>query len=176
MVVCSDPETALRLRRLREYGWAERHVSAETGVNSRLDEIQAAILRVKLTRLSQHNERRRTIASAYRAGLRIGGLPVERKGVDHVYHLFVLRVEDRESLRVSLREEGIGTAVHYPVPVHQQGAYSSCLTSLRSRLVATEGICGSILSVPLHPQLEQRDVDRVCECLNRLATAKEILP
>ncbi len=147
MVVCSDLKTAGRLKSLREYGWEKRYLSAEPGVNSRLDEIQAAILRVELTKLARHNERRRSLARAYRAGLQIAGLPVEHQGVHHVYHLFVVRVEDRDSLQASLREKGIGTAIHYPVPVHQQAAYSSCLISHRSRLIVTETICGSILSL-----------------------------
>ena len=172
MVICRDPEIAGRLKSLREYGWEKRYVSAAAGVNSRLDELQAAILRVKLEKLALHTERRRSLANTYRARLQITGLPVERKEAEHVYHLFVIRVEQRDALQVSLRENGIGTAIHYPVPVHRQDAYSDSLVSPRSRLKVTEAICGSILSLPLYPQLEQRDVDRICECLNKLATAR----
>lgn len=168
MVVCRNPEIADRLRSLREYGWEKRYVSAAAGINSRLDELQAAILRVKLKKLALHTERRRSLANRYRTQLQIAGLPVERKEAEHVYHLFVIRVEARDALQISLREEGIGTAVHYPVPIHRQDAYSECLVSQRSRLEVTEAICGSILSLPLYPQLEDSDVDRICERLNSL--------
>jgi dTDP-4-amino-4,6-dideoxygalactose transaminase len=162
LVATNDADLAARLKSLREYGWQERFVSAFAGVNSRLDEIQAAVLRVKLKRLDADNDRRVEIARRYSAGLRRPGLvvPACARDAEHVFHQFVIRTADRDDLRRFLQQRGIGTAIHYPVPVHRQPAYEN-RGLCGSSLPRTEKICSEILSLPMFPQLTDADVDRV---------------
>ncbi|MBO0737605.1 MAG: DegT/DnrJ/EryC1/StrS family aminotransferase [Alphaproteobacteria bacterium] len=163
MVVTKDPALAAALREIREYGWRERYVSARPGTNSRLDAMQAAVLRVKLAALTAGNARRRAIAERYDAGL--AGLPLalpaRRPGTGHVFHQYVIRLAERDALRASLREAGIGTGIHYPVPVHCQPAYIGRLVSGPSGLGITERAASQILSLPIYPQLPDEAVDRV---------------
>ena len=163
MVVTSDPTLAVALREIREYGWRDRYVSARIGINSRLDAIQAAILGVKLGTLTDDNARRQTIAARYDAGL-AGlplALPVRRPNATHVFHQYVIRLADRDALRNRLRASGVGTGIHYPVPVHRQPAYSGRLTCSPSGLGVTERAASQILSLPIYPQLMDEAVDRV---------------
>ena len=163
MVVTSERELADRVRLLRQYGWKERYVSEIPGGNSRLDEIHAAVLRVKLRYLRVDNERRRSIASMYRAafdGLDLV-LPVERSGALHVYHQFVVRHANRDELRSHLDRDGIGTLIHYAVPVHLQPAYCGRIP-LGQELVETERAANEIVSLPMFPQLSDIQVDQVC--------------
>ena len=163
MVVTSDPTLAVALREIREYGWRDRYVSARIGINSRLDAIQAAILGVKLRTLTADNARRQTIAARYDAGL-AGlplALPVRRPNATHVFHQYVIRLADRDALRNRLGASGVGTGIHYPVPVHRQPAYSGRLTSGPSGLGVTERAASQILSLPIYPQLVDEAVDRV---------------
>jgi dTDP-4-amino-4,6-dideoxygalactose transaminase len=163
MVVTSDPTLAVALREIREYGWRDRYVSARIGINSRLDAIQAAILGVKLGTLTDDNARRQTIAARYDAGL-AGlplALPVRRPNATHVFHQYVIRLAERDALRNRLRASGIGTGIHYPVPVHRQPAYSGRLTCGPSGLGVTERAASQILSLPIYPQLVDEAVDRV---------------
>src|SRR5262249_38103694 len=115
-LVTNDSGLAERARSLREYGWRERYVSELPGMNTRLDEVQASVLRVKLRYLDQENARRRQLARIYDARLAATPLvlPRARNGVDHVYHLYVVRSPQRERLRTFLSANGVGTAVHYP--------------------------------------------------------------
>jgi dTDP-4-amino-4,6-dideoxygalactose transaminase len=126
MVVARNPALATALREMREYGWRERYVSACVGINSRLDSIQAAILRVKLGSLEADNARRRTIADRYDSGLAKLPLtlPKRRSYAIHVFHQYVVRLADRDALRDWLQAAGIRTGIHYPVPVHLQPALS----------------------------------------------------
>ena len=163
MVVTSDPTLAVALREIREYGWRDRYVSARIGINSRLDAIQAAILGVKLRTLTADNARRQTIAARYDAGL-AGlplALPVRRPNATHVFHQYVIRLAERDALRNRLRASGVGTGIHYPVPVHRQPAYSGRLTCGPSGLGVTERAASQILSLPIYPQLMDEAVDRV---------------
>jgi dTDP-4-amino-4,6-dideoxygalactose transaminase len=163
MVVTSNPTLAVALREIREYGWRDRYVSARIGINSRLDAIQAAILGVKLGTLTADNARRQTIAARYDAGL-AGlpvALPVRRPNATHVFHQYVIRLAERDALRNRLRASGIGTGIHYPVPVHRQPAYSGRLTCGPSGLGVTERAAPQILSLPIYPQLVDEAVDRV---------------
>ena len=163
MVVTSDPTLAVALREIREYGWRDRYVSARIGINSRLDAIQAAILGVKLRTLTADNARRQTIAARYDAGL-AGlplALPVRRPNATHVFHQYVIRLAERDALRNRLRASGVGTGIHYPVPVHRQPAYSGRLTCGPSGLGVTERAASQILSLPIYPQLMYEAVDRV---------------
>jgi dTDP-4-amino-4,6-dideoxygalactose transaminase len=163
-VATSDAELAGRVRLLREYGWRERYVSDVPGLNSRLDELQAAILRVKLRYLDTENTRRRQIAAQYDrlladAGLR---LPTVRPGVTHVYHQYAVRSTQRDALQAHLRERGIVALVHYPVPVHLQPAYRGRLPGAEA-LPETEAAARAVLSLPIYPELRDEDVLRVAQ-------------
>src|SRR5262249_50312054 len=124
-ITTNNPELAEKVCRLREYGWTERNVSSMRGWNSRLDELQAAILRVKLQFLEADNERRRRIAALYDHLLADSDLilPRQRDGATHVFHLYVVRSDERDDLLTQLHEDGVGALVHYPIPVHLQPAY-----------------------------------------------------
>lgn len=163
MVVTGDDALAERLRALRQYGWRSRYVSDIAGVNSRLDEIQAAILRVRLTMLEAENQRRREIAAIYDSGL--AGLPLQlparRSDATHVFHQYVVRTPHREALQRALRERGIGTNIHYPVPVHLQPAYRGRVAIGPSGLAETERAAREVLSLPMFPQLTEEQVSRV---------------
>jgi len=168
MVTTSDGGLAAELRALREYGWrGQRYVSERSGVNSRLDELQAAILRVKLTALAADNVRRRAIAARYDAGLT--GLAIQPPGRDpraeHVFHQYVVRGERRDELRARLQDSGIGTNIHYPVPVHLQPAYRGRVATGPSGMARTELAASEIVSLPMYPQLTDSQVDRVIAAL-----------
>ena len=156
MVVTDDPELSEKIRLLREYGWKERYISAVQGMNSRLDELQAAILRVKLPHLDAENETRRRLAAIYHSLLSETELilPKTNPDVTHVYHQYVVRTPRREALKTHLREKGIGTLIHYPVPVHRQPAYMSRPPGAK-QLENTENIAGQILSLPMFPELRE---------------------
>jgi dTDP-4-amino-4,6-dideoxygalactose transaminase len=154
MVVTDDGDLAERTRLLREYGWKERYVSTVPGLNSRLDELQAAVLRVKLPHLDAENECRRTISATYSTLLGDSGviLPKARPAAGHVYHQYVIRTPRRDALKTRLREKGIGTLVHYPVPVHRQPAYAGRMRETKP-LPRTDEIAGQVLSLPVFPEL-----------------------
>ena len=159
-VATSDPRLAEQVRRLRQYGWRQRYVSEAPGKNSRLDELQAAILRVKLARLDTDNQRRRTLAAEYLrrladAGLELPTVPAEGQCV---WHQFVVRTPAREALRTHLAGAGIQTAVLYPVPIHRQPAYRDD----GLHLPVTEQACRELLCLPMHPGLGLADVELVC--------------
>jgi len=162
MVVTNDDALAASVREIREYGWRERYVSAVPGMNSRLDELQAAILRVKLRRLDADNDARRASAAAYTAGLADVGLvlPVERPGMRHVFHLYVVRSSRRDEIQRLAKAEGVGTLVHYPLPIHLQPAYAERLRGA-DRLPETERAALEVLSLPMFPELEADDVATV---------------
>jgi dTDP-4-amino-4,6-dideoxygalactose transaminase len=162
MVVTADASLAASVRRLREYGWDPRPISEAPGLCSRLDELQAAILRVGLRALAGDNARRREIAAAYDRGLS-GlelGLPTLRAGTDAVYHQYVCRSARRDELREWLDARGIETAVHYPVPVHLQPAYAGRVIC-PGPLTVTEKLAREVVSLPLHPWLGDANVERV---------------
>jgi dTDP-4-amino-4,6-dideoxygalactose transaminase len=169
-VATTRPELAERLGRLRQYGWDRERLSGEPGLNSRLDEMQAAILRVKLARLEADNGRRRAIAQAYDAALSDGmsRIPQPAPGATHVFHQYVIARDDRDAARERLWGSGVGTAVHYPVPVHLQPAYRGRVVLGPSGCRTTERIAGEILSLPMHPHLTEAEVGRVCAALASL--------
>jgi dTDP-4-amino-4,6-dideoxygalactose transaminase len=141
-------------------------VSEESGFNSRLDELQAAILRVKLRHLEAGNEARRRAAETY--GQVLSDLPLvlpeERPACGHVYHLFVIQAELRDDLQAYLTQREIATAQHYPVPVHQQPAYRH-LRQGPGGLAVTEALAGSVLSLPMYPLLPDDHIHRVGEAV-----------
>jgi dTDP-4-amino-4,6-dideoxygalactose transaminase len=173
-MVCTNDDAAAELARLiRQYGWKERYISAIEGINSRLDPVQAAILRIGLVRLEERNQRRRTIAALYDAGLTDSAIttPVVPAPLTHAYHQYVVRTTDRDGLAVRLRAEGVGTGIHYPVPVHAQPAYLGrfdrhCLTLRNTKAVAAD-----ILSLPMYPQLAHDDARRVTDLIRQFQGA-----
>jgi dTDP-4-amino-4,6-dideoxygalactose transaminase len=168
-VLARDPALAARLRRLRNYGQRERYEHVEAGQNSRLDELQAAFLRVKLAHLDAHNAERRRLAALYARGLDGVRPPVTAAGAEHVFHLFVVRHPERDRLRAELLAAGVGTLVHYPAPVHLQPAYAH-LRPPGGELARSERLCGEILSLPLYVGLGDERLARVVEVVER-ATA-----
>jgi dTDP-4-amino-4,6-dideoxygalactose transaminase len=171
MIVTDDRALAERARSLREYGWRARYVSDMPGLNSRLDELQAAILAVKLARLDADNARRAAIAAAYDRGLAGLGLtlPPRRAGASHVFHQYVIRSPRRDQLRAALGARGIGSAIHYPVPVHLQPAYRGRVAQGPSGLKESERAASEVLSLPVYPQLGDTAVERVIATLREAA-------
>ena len=159
-ITTSDPEVAEKLIKLRQYGWNESRISQFFGYNSRLDEIQAAVLRVKLKHLDADNAKRITIANQYEKQL--SSLPVklpsERSGCSHVYHLYVLELDQRDDLIDYLKSNGVLAGIHYPVPTHLMPAF---IEHTRSPLPQTERIVNRILSLPIYPELDPADQSQV---------------
>ena len=169
-----DEGLAAKLRSLREYGWGgRRYISEIAGDNSRLDELQAAILRIKLRRLAADNRRRGEIAAVYDAAL-VGSpieTPLRRQGARHVFHQYVVATDQRDRLREALRLDGIGTNIHYPEPIHLQPAYAGRVAVGESGCVRTERAAARILSLPMFPQLGDAEVSRVAEALKRFSAS-----
>lgn len=161
-VATNDKAIADRARAIRQYGWKERYLSDVKGMNTRLDEIQAAILAVRLIRLDKEIAHRRTIAARYDAALTdLIETPKVRDGASHAYHLYVLRHPRRDELATALKAANIGTGIHYPVPVHLQKAYAGRIAMGPSGLSETERAGLEVLSLPMHPFLNEADADRV---------------
>jgi dTDP-4-amino-4,6-dideoxygalactose transaminase len=162
-VTTNDRALADRVRVLRNYGSRERYLNELPGFNSRLDEIQAALLRVKLSRLDGWNSRRAEIARDYArrlAGVRQLALPHVASISQPVWHLYVVRSRSRDALQSHLRAEGISTLIHYPIPPHRSGAYANLAISHNSYPV-TEALSGEILSLPIWPQMDAKSVEIV---------------
>lgn len=162
-VCTASSEGADRVRRLRQYGWRQRYIAESPGRNSRLDEMQAAILRVKLPLLDALNQRRRQLAAAYNdqlAGLPLA-CPFTAPGVEPVYHQYVIRTPQRDALRAALLTQGIQCGVLYPVPVHRQPAYADATLALPE----TERACAEVLCLPCHPGITLSDVETVAKAI-----------
>lgn len=170
MVVGNNVELIQQVRRLREYGWQRRYISDVPGINSRLDELQAAVLRVKLPYLDAGNRRRAAIAAAYTEGLAGTGLvmPKRRPDATHVYHQYVVRHAERDRLRAQLRDKGIGTNIHYPMPVHRQPAYAKRFEVRSDELATTDAVASQIMSLPMYPELSDVMVANVVDTLRSL--------
>ncbi len=170
-LITNDAGLAARLRRLRSYGQENRYHHAERGQNSRLDEIQAALLRVKLAHLDEHNAVRRQLAGEYSRQLSGVRTPACRAGAEPVFHLYVVRHRQRDRLMKALAERGIGTLIHYPVPVHLQEAYRD-LGYSPGALPRTERAASEVLSLPLYVGLAPETVgsiaDAVRDCVRLL--------
>lgn len=162
-IVTSDDRLAARLRRLRNGGQADRYQHPEFGVNSRLDEIQAAVLRVRLERLPAWTARRRQLAARYRAGL-FGSAVVVPPEFDagHVYHLFPVLTPQRASFMAHLQARGIGSLIHYPIPIPRQPGIT---TPVRDGCPVADRTCAEICSLPLHPHLTDAEADRVIDAV-----------
>jgi len=170
-VLSDSTEIAEHCQWLRQYGWKERYVSSIPGLNSRLDELQAAILRVKLARLSEDNNKRRIIAQQYDTAISGASVlkPAYIPETLHAMHLYVVETDKREALEQFLSRRGIGTARHYPVPVHLQSAYMHRIRGAE-KLPVTERLYERILSLPIYPELDKQQVDQVCQALNEFCT------
>jgi len=171
-VISRDAAVTERVRLLREYGWtpSARYVSQIAGSNSRLDEMQAAILRARLAHLAGENAARSHIAAHYAELLTdVEEVQIPRTLPDrtHVWHLYVVRVQNRDLVRERLAADGIGTGIHYPVPVHLQPAYTRGEVLVPLPMTNTEQIAGEILSLPMHPFLSDDEVERVADALKR---------
>jgi len=159
-VVTNDPKLARKARLLREYGWSKRYISSIPGWNSRLDELQAAVLRVKLKFIDVDNIARARLAILYNEGLAGSDLvlPKIREGASHVYHLYVVRSKHRKALQGHLHIQDIGAAIHYPVPVHLQPAYTHLV---HGSLHETERAAREVLSLPMYPELSENEIHYV---------------
>lgn len=166
-IVTDDAELNQRLLELRQYGWRGKYVAAVAGGrNSRMDEVQAAVLRILLPRLSDWNCRRRLVADVLSASLRsLPGVVVpEVGGTEHVVHLYVVRVQRREYLQTRLAELGVATAVHYPVADYCQPRYADLFGCSRT-LANTEAACREVLTLPCFPEMQEAEVTHVIEAL-----------
>jgi dTDP-3-amino-3,4,6-trideoxy-alpha-D-glucose transaminase len=159
-VITSDETVATRVRRLRNGGQRDRYRHTEAGINSRLDELQAAVLRARLPLLRAWTERRRQLAAQYRRQLPDAVPPIRERDPGHVYHLFPVRVPARDELSAHLARSGIGTLIHYPVPLSEQQAFAAYEPTPCP--VASAG-GAELLSLPLHPRLTDADVARVAQ-------------
>jgi dTDP-4-amino-4,6-dideoxygalactose transaminase len=177
-IVTNDRGLAERARRYRNYGSSAKYVHDVAGGNSRLDELQAAVLRMRLSRLDHENAMRRRIAEAYRE--RLAGLAdvLRLPGCDpqdeHAYHLFVVRTQQRDALAAGLDERGIASMVHYPRPPHLQRAFAEA--PLRLPLPVTETLAREVLSLPLWPQLSEPQIDRVASAVREVLRRRRMRP
>jgi dTDP-4-amino-4,6-dideoxygalactose transaminase len=163
-VVSNNSKLIDRIRMLANHGRTEKYIHQIEGVNSRLDGLQAAVLRTKLTHLDAWNAARGRCAEQYCAALQNAPveLPVIHFAADSAWHLFVIRVDNRDALSRSLKEQGIATGVHYPVPLHQQPAFAWLG---RRRLPVTERVASQILSLPIYPELKKSTIDRIASAI-----------
>jgi dTDP-4-amino-4,6-dideoxygalactose transaminase len=166
MITTSNKKFEETLRMLRHHGSRQTYLHERVGWNSRLDEIQAAVLRVKLRRLDEFNAARRRVAQLY--GQKLGGaqkpggvtLPAEDARGKHVYHQFTIRSERRDAIREALTQDGIAASIFYPMPLHRQPAYESASRGLS--LPASEAAAKTVLSLPINPLLDEASIDRIC--------------
>ena len=167
IAVTDSRDLATQLQLLRNHGSSTRYYHSILGINSRLDEIQAAVLRIKLRYLEQWNDARRTLADEYNRRLRgQSGVitPVEAPDAKHVYHLYVIRAQERDELLEWLKQHGVHAGIHYPVPIHLQEAVSE-LGYGEGDFPVTEKVSKEIISLPIYPELTIADVDYVCQTI-----------
>ena len=172
-VTTNNPEYAKTIRMLRDSGADRKYYHVLRGYNYRMEGFQGAILRVKLRHLEQWTEARRAIAAKYNQLLADSALelPTEMPWARHVYHVYTLRTDDRDSLQAALHAEGIQTAVHYAIPAHLQPAYAD-LGYSRGDLPQSERAAGEVLSLPMYPELSDSQIQSVTRVLTSLATAR----
>ena len=168
MIVTSHAEMADTLKLLRNHGQRDRYTHVRKGLTSRLDELQAAMLLIKLVHLERWNEQRRAMAQYYHELLADSDVstPMEAAYARHVYHLYVVRGKRRNELQAFLSSQGIGTLVHYPTPVHLQEAYKSLGVAQGSFPIA-EQYADEVLSLPMYPGLQKEHIERVCRALHQ---------
>ncbi|OGU55114.1 MAG: erythromycin biosynthesis sensory transduction protein eryC1 [Ignavibacteria bacterium RIFOXYB2_FULL_35_12] len=177
-IVTNSSEVFENVLALRQYGWRHRYISDFPGVNSRLDEIQAAFLRIKLRELDKDNARRNEIAKKYSSAIKNLirqqwlKAPVSIPDTIHVYHLYVIESKNRDELAKFLNSKGIGTALHYPLPIHLQPAYKGRFRG-GDALHQTELLYKNILSIPMYPELSELDVERVTKTFKEWIKIKQ---
>lgn len=166
-IVTNDENIAQAMKMYRNYGSEKRYYNKVVGANSRLDEIQAAMLRVRLNYLEDMIAERRAIASRYSAEIDNSKILLPKVGAEgtHVWHQYVIRVQEREKLIVSMKDKGIGTIIHYPIPPHLSEAYAY-LGHGKGYLPITEEYANTVLSIPMYNGMTQEEQARVIECLN----------
>lgn len=166
MIVCSDEQLASRIFQLRQYGWDAERISQVPGCNSRMDDIQAAILQLRLASFATDFQRRRLIAGKYKDALKHSDCvtaPVELEGSIHAYHVFAIESGKRDQVASALARRGISTALHYPVMAHRHPAYSKL--RIEGELPQVNKLYDRMLSIPLYPELTDVEVERVCDAL-----------
>jgi len=168
-IVTNDDDLAERLRAARNYGSKVKYLHPTRGFNTRLDSIQASVLRIKLRRLDEWNDRRRELAARYRRCLASVALtlPNEDPNVEHVYHQFVVRCARRDDVLQQLRDDGIEAGIHYPVPIHRQEAFTGLGRAIGS-LQGSEDACDEVLSLPICPFTTDVEVDTVAEAIESI--------
>jgi len=169
-VVTNDPELRKQIQMLRDHGQSQKYYHALMGWNCRMDGIQAAVLSIKLRHLREANSQRRKHALAYNQALAgIDGVltPVEAKYARHVYHVYAVRVQDREAVRQGLQEKGVGSAVHYPVPIHLQDACRN-LGYTKGAFPVSESLADEFVSLPMFPELTEEQIEYVTRCASEL--------
>lgn len=168
VITTNDATLAKKIRMIREYGWERRYISDLVGRNSRLDELQAAILRVKLRHLDEDNSKRRNLASIYSANLNsdLLRLPAIRANSEHVFHLYVLKTNRRTELINHLASQNIYAGIHYPTPIHLQFAYKNRI-NISGDMSNTEQLANEVISLPMYPELSISQVNRVLESINK---------
>lgn len=164
-VTTKDPELAKTIRALANYGSLQKYVNDYIGLNSRMDEIQAAFLSVKLKHIDEENTRRQEIANYYLSNIKNSKITIPEGGLtnEHVWHLFVVRNNEREKFQQYLLNNGIQTLIHYPIPPHKQNCYHY-LNHLS--LPITEKIHNEVVSLPISPVIENNDLSKICEIIN----------
>ncbi|MBI3355082.1 MAG: DegT/DnrJ/EryC1/StrS family aminotransferase [Nitrospirae bacterium] len=166
MVVTNDDNMAEKIRMLRNHGQKVRYYHSIIGYNSRLDEIQAGILRVKLKRIDEYNKKRRENAHLYTEKLKGINIitPSEPEGYYHVFHQYSIRTSKRDSIQKGLTEAGIASAIYYPVPLHLQESYKD-LGYKKGDFPVSEAIASDIISLPMYPELTEAQIDEVCKVI-----------
>lgn len=170
-LVTNDPDIAASARLLRDWGAVAKYRHVAKGYNYRMDELQAAVLSVKLARLDAWNDARRRLAERY--DRRLAALGVEHPVMDegHVYHVYAVTVPNRDAVAAALQRHGIDTGIHYPIPVHLQPAYAE-LGHRPGSFPVSERLAERFLSLPLHPELTPAQVDRICDRLHEALHGK----
>jgi dTDP-4-amino-4,6-dideoxygalactose transaminase len=163
-ITTNNYDLAQKIRAISNYGSSKKYVNEVKGLNSRLDEIQAAFLRIKLQKLDEDNKRRQEIAAIYETELNDLPILLPEFSKNHVYHLYVIRINKRDELQEFLGKQGIQTMIHYPIPPHKQMAYKEFN---HLKLPITEQIHNTVLSLPISPVHENHEILEVCESIKR---------
>lgn len=167
-VVSDDAELVEHIRMLKEYGQREKYVHRIVGENARLDAIQAAVLRIKLAGLDAHNQARRRIAAVYAEHLSSESgwldLPIQAVDREHIWHLYVVHLDDREALKEALEAQDIGVGLHYPYPLHHQDAFKPTMR-VQGPLTVSERSAARLLSLPMHPYMTEAQIGFVIEAV-----------
>jgi dTDP-4-amino-4,6-dideoxygalactose transaminase len=174
MVTTREPALAEQVRALRNHGSKQRYYHEQVGLNGRLDELQAAVLRIKLQHLDDWNTRRREIAHIYNGALANVDVvtPLEGEGNRHIYHLYVIQTHQRDALYQHLNQRGIGAGIHYPVPIHLQDVCNK-IGFKQGSLPVTESVTSKILSLPIYAELREDQIDRIVKEVHQFLSIKE---